>query len=254
LEGFVLIHYNPEPPESLREFLGELGERYAGYPFSQMECIASFATVLKANWKTAADAFQEALHVPYIHGVTMGDAFTSPDNPHCHITWAKLYRRHRTGSVYGAAQADRELFPTERVAFSQFAAFTQGADENAAKLPGVNPGGIDNWAFDVNVIFPNCFLDPGNGQYFTMHFWPIDVHTTRWEFRLYMFPTDNPAQKVAQKYTDVVMRDAGLEDLSTIEKTQKMLDSGVAESLPLSDQEILLRHNLSVIQQAIEGL
>jgi phenylpropionate dioxygenase-like ring-hydroxylating dioxygenase large terminal subunit len=146
------------------------------------------------------------------------------------------------------------LFPTEQAAFSQFSAFTQGADKNGAKLPGVNPGNIDNWAFDINVIFPHFFLDPGNGQYFTMHFWPIDVHTTRWEFRLYMFPTDNLAQRVAQKYTDVVMRDAGLEDLSTVEKTQKMLDSGVAKSLPLSDQEIFLRHNLSVIRREIGDL
>lgn len=249
-EGFVFINYDQEPKESLRSYLGELGERYTGYPFANMPRVASYSTLLKANWKTAADAFQEAIHVPFIHGITMGDAFTNADNPHCTIRWAELYERHRTGSVYGAPQMERTLFPTEQAAFSQFGAFTQGAD-TGANLPGVNPANLDNWAFDLNVIFPHFFLDPGNSQYFTMHFWPVDVTTTRWEFKLYMLPAHNAAEKVAQKYTDVVMRDAALEDLSTVEKTQEMLGSGVIHSLPLSDQEILVRHNLHVVEREL---
>lgn len=252
-EGFVFIHYDPKPTVSLRDFLGEIATQYTGYPFSQMQQINSYAAIVKGNWKTAADAFQEAHHVPYIHGITMGDAFTSEENPHCHITWAKLYAQHRSGSVYGAPQQNRKLFPTERAAFSQLAAFTQGADDSGSNLPGVNPANIGNWAFDINVIFPHFFLDPGNGQYFTMHFWPIDYHTTRWEFRLYMFPTSNAAQKIAQKYTDVVMRDAAVEDLSTIEATQKALESEVLDVLPYSDQELMLRHNLSVIAKAVRS-
>lgn len=251
--GFVFIHYEAQPKEGLKDYLGELHDRYKDYPFAQMQCISSFSAVLKANWKTAEDAFQEAMHVPYIHGITMGDAFVNSENPHCHITWAELYKRHRTGSVFGAPQQGRNLFPTERVAFTEYAGFTQGADENGAGLPGVNPSKMDNWAFDINVVFPNVFIDPGTSQFFTMHFWPIDVHTTRWEFRLYMFPADKPAQKVAQKYTDVVMRDAGLEDLSTVETTQKALESGVLKTLPYSDQEVMLRHNLYVVEDAIKS-
>lgn len=249
-EGFVFINCDPQPKETLKAYLGELGTRYAGYPFDKMQRVASYSTILQANWKTAADAFQEAIHVPFIHGITMGDAFTSPENPHCNISWAKLYRRHRSGSVYGAPPNGRELFPTEQAAFAQFAAFTQGADASAI-MPGVNPSGLENWAFDINVIFPHMFLDPGNSQYFTMHFWPINVGTTRWEFRLYMLPANNMAEKIAQKYTDVVMRDAAMEDLSTVENTQKMLESGVIETILLSDQEIFIRHNLHVIEREV---
>jgi phenylpropionate dioxygenase-like ring-hydroxylating dioxygenase large terminal subunit len=252
-EGFVFVHYDPSPAEGLRTFLGELADRYAGYPFGQMTNVSAFGAVLKANWKTTADAFQESHHVPFIHGITMGDAFTSKENPYCHVKWAKLYDKHRSASVYGAPQMDRRLFPTERVAFAQFGAFTQGADAATDRFPGINPGKIDNWAFDINVIFPHFFLDPGTGQYFTMHFWPVDVHTTNWEFRLYMSSTTNAAKRVAQKYTDVVMRDAALEDLSTVEATQKMLESGAVRSLPLADQEILLRHNIHVIENALRA-
>jgi phenylpropionate dioxygenase-like ring-hydroxylating dioxygenase large terminal subunit len=208
---------------------------------------------VRANWKVVVDAFQEAFHVSFVHRNTVCDAFTSKTNPYSHIAWVQLERMHRSASVYGVPELAREIHPAESLAFVYGTAFTQGAHAEAANLPGVNPAGIEDWAFDINVVFPTFFLDPSNHFYFTIQYWPSSVNQTRLDFRFYMPRAQNAGQLISQAYTNSIMRDAGLEDLGTIEDTQRMLESGALEHMILGDQEIALLHNYAVVDRMVRG-
>jgi phenylpropionate dioxygenase-like ring-hydroxylating dioxygenase large terminal subunit len=120
-------------------------------------------------------------------------------------------------------------------------------------LPGTNPQRHDFWLFDINVCFPNFFIDVANGWFFTYHFWPVAVDHTFWQYRFYMFPPADPAEMISREYAKVALRDLLREDLSTVEATQRGLASGAIREVYLSDQEIAVRHQYQVVDQMIRG-
>ncbi len=249
--GFIFIHWKSEPPCSLREYLGPIATRLEDYPFSSMPMSFGCKAVVKCNWKVALDAFQEAIHVPFVHNRTVKDAFTSAENPYSHIKWAELYERNRSASVYGTPNRAASLTRLEHIIAKYGRTFSSGDTAASDQFPGLNPGGIERWAFDINVIFPHFFLDPSVGFYFTMNFWPIAVDETRWEVRYYTSKPENAGEAIGQAYSNAIVRDTGCEDLSTLEATQKMLASGVLDNFLLGDQEIALRHNYKVVEDLI---
>lgn len=252
-EGFVFINHDPAPQWTLAQYLGPIGERYRGYPFHAMQMQNAMCAEVNANWKVVMDAFQEAFHVSFVHRDTVADGFTSRANPYSHIAWCDLGPMHRTASVYGVPELNRQIHPAEGLAFKHGVAFTQGDASGVGSLPGVNPAGIADWSFDINVLFPQFFVDPSNGFYFTMNFWPITVNRTRFEFRFHMFPAGKAGERVSQAYTHAIMRDAGLEDLGTVEHTQQMLESGAITHMQLGDQELLVRHSYAVADAFVRG-
>src|SRR3546814_13202468 len=52
--------------------------------------------------------------------------------------------------------------------------------------PAVNHPKAREWVHDVHAIFPNLHIDTGQGGFYTHHFWPTSVNTTRYEVRFYM--------------------------------------------------------------------
>ena len=56
-----------------------------------------------------------------------------------------------------------------------------------------------------------------------------------------------------QIFVEPSFRDTLLEDGSTLEKTHKMLMSGVKKEFYLQDQELILRHRLKVADRYING-
>ncbi len=248
-EGFVFINLNPHPAESLEEWMGELGERLSGYPFDAMSRVAGYGADVKVNWKVFLDAFQETYHGAVVHRRLAPDASTSKENPYVHLIWVKLFERHHMASVY--ANPEHKPTPAETLAFKHGPTAVQGT---AAKDPlpeGVNPSRSPNWAFDENVIFPNFFIAPANGWYFSYNFWPEAVDRTSWEVKLYMNPAKSAGESISQEFSKVLFRDLLREDLSTLEKVQKGLSSRVLTHMPLSDQEILVRHSYKVVEDFI---
>ena len=59
---------------------------------------------------------------------------------------------------------------------------------------------------------------------------------------------------LAEEYARCAVRDAVREDMEILENCQENLMSGVITSLPLNNQEVVLRHNHRVLEQAVRAL
>lgn len=252
-EGFIFINLEAHSEETLQEFIGEFFDLFVGYPFSKMAEIVNYSAVVDVNWKIFMEVFQECYHVPNIHHSSVAEIGTGKDNPFGHLLSTRLYRRHRSASVY----YNPEHRPTaaESLAFKYGPTILQGtgADDLPSASPGVNPDRSSKWGFDINVIFPNFILDLANGSYWTQTFWPIAVDRTLWEVKLYMEPPRNPGESIGQEFSKVLMRDAFREDLSQFENLQANMNSGALTHTPLSDQEILVRHAYKVVNDVVEA-
>jgi hypothetical protein len=134
----------------------------------------------------------------------------------------------------------------EGLAF-RFGALILRNDFSLERLPpGVNPTKNPAWALDLNVIFPNFFVDVSEGSYFTYNMWPLTVDRTLWEVRNYFPQAKTAGQRFSQEYSKVIFRDVLMEDASTLEQTQLVLASGAKTHFVLQDQEILIRHDQKV--------
>jgi hypothetical protein len=61
----------------------------------------------------------------------------------------------------------------------------------------------------------------------------------------------NASELLAQQYSKVFARDVQREDLITLENTQSMLASGAMTAMPLSDQEVAVRHGYRVVEKML---
>lgn len=250
--GFVFIHPQQNPPQTLEAFLGEMGRDLKDFPFHEMEMVGAWRTTVNVNWKAHTDAFQEGYHVAIVHRRSFPEAFAAnAGSASCLLSQARIYDLHR--GLSAPANPGHTPKPAEALAFRAAATISQGSAAMQNLPPGVNLGNMENWGFDVNVLFPNFFIDPANGWYFTYNFWPETENRTYWEIHLYMRRAPNLAGKVAQAYSIALLRDALLEDASTLEGTQRGLESGGIRNLTFSDQEIACRHQFVAVDALVNG-
>jgi hypothetical protein len=128
------------------------------------------------------------------------------------------------------------------------------ANEQAPRLPGTNPSDDPAWYFDINVFFPNFFIDPGPGWYFTYNFWPISVDETEWTMDIYQYAAADVGQRIAQEHTKVLLRDLLYEDLSTMETTHRALKSGVLKHMTVGPvMEVAVRHQYTNVMRWVNG-
>ena len=249
---FIFIHAQPQPAQSLREYLGQMGEDLRDYQFSNAERVGAWRLTVNCNWKVINDAFAEGYHVPWLHTRSIADLFSTGTGAEakCQLAHARLHGYH-----HGASAPANPLHtpkPAVALAFRFAAAF--GVDIEAMmqyQPPGVNPGCMENWGFDFNTIFPNFAISFSRDSYVTHSFWPEAVDRTHWEINLYAPPAANLAVKVLQTYNNVMVRDLLQEDASTIEGTQQGLASGGIRHITFSDQEIACRHQFEVVNALV---
>ena len=251
-QGFIFVNVDPEPQETLEEYLGELVDDLADYPFAEFGATsASWTTEVRANWKVVKDAFQETYHVAFLHKRSIPDSFTSPKNPHNQILDLKLYPRHGRAALFG--NVDLKPTPVASVAFRHGVFLLRKDFEESNLPPGVNHARSEDWTLDLNVIFPCFFVDVSQGSFFTHNFWPVAVDRTIWQSTQYFPKAKTVGQLFNQEYGHVLFRDIILEDGRTFEETQTVLASGAKKEFHLQDEEILIRHSHDVIDRMIEG-
>lgn len=249
-EGFIFIHLEPQPKETLHEYLGELGEQLHGYPFAENSATCfTWTTDVQANWKLIKDAFQEGYHVSFLHKRSLPDSFTDATNPFGHALDFTLFPRHRRMSFAG--NPAHQPTPVEALAY-QYGSFLIKNDYAPGRLPpGVNPTRDPYWAIDLNIFFPNFYCDVQEGSFFTYNFWPLAVDRTRWEIRAYYPQATNAGERFSREYGKVLFRDIIMEDASTMEKIQSTVTSGAKTHFILQDEEILVRHDYKVHEEYV---
>lgn len=252
-EGFLFVNVSREPSESLRDFLGEMVDHFRGYPFGEFRRAVTYVTDVQANWKVFMDAFQEGYHVPFVHRYSIPDAFRSMDlSPFLHLPSVRIYRKHRGTSV--PANPAYEPLESERLIAGVDPALLQGPGVPPEEEPlGANPDKIQPWAFDINLFYPNFAIFVSGSWYLTYNFEPMGPERTVWSVKQYMRPPRTAAERVCQESAKIGLRDAIREDLSRLEDVQYMLGSGVLQEIPLSDQEVLVRHSYKVIEDHLQA-
>jgi Rieske 2Fe-2S family protein len=250
-EGFIFVNLDPQPQQSLAEFLGEFGKRLAGWPFGRKTSCYSWRIEVKSNWKVAMGAFQESYHVPFVHRRTVPDSAAGPQNRFARPVGIVLYPLHQVLSIY--ANRHTRLNAVDEVVARHGPGYRK-REVTGGPLPGVNPIGSKEWGFDLDTIFPNFIMILwGNGMYITYNFWPLAVDRFLYEVRLYNDKPQKAGEKFAHEYNRVVLRTALGEDLATLEQIQPMLESGAKRHFIFQDNEIGVRHHLKVVDDFVRS-
>lgn len=247
--GFIFINLDPSPQESLMEHIGELDALVDGYPFDDFGVCLSYQTRLKANWKVLVDSQQEGYHAKTLHGRSLPGFLTNKEEPSRHVVDIRLFKRNRLISYFG--NRDMKPSPIALRAFQYGASVSKFAAGTTPR--GINPTNDPNWAFDEYVIFPNMQLLLFAGMFITHTMWPISVNEAIWEARGYLPAAKTAAQRFSLEYSKILLRDAWLEDGSTLEATQQGLESGAITHQILQDQELLIRHAAKVVDDLVNA-
>ena len=255
-EGFIFVNLDREPRQSLREFLGPMVTGMEGYPFGLMTERYAYEASVNANWKIFLDAFQEYYHASILHSQQQVSQLRNFDTAF-KVPYFQLDGPHRVISTGGWKGTPRHLMAEELMYPIEVAAEAGllgrwHVDREELKVenlpPGVNPGGLDPWSVSTFNIFPNfVILLYERGWYLTYRYWPTSVRTHDWETE-YWFPASrSPRERIQHEVTAAMSKEAGIQDMATLDGTQQGLESGAVDCFPLSDQEITVRHFHKVV-------
>ena len=255
-EGFVFVNLDPEPRQSLLEYLDGMAPHFAGYPYHEGTASYRYTAELNCNWKICLNAFTEAYHVETIHANTL-PWYAKIDHEDL-----KFFGPHRTSALFMRVAEGAEIpppAPIDGLALRIMQSSPrQRFDPNRLPLQ-INPQRRENFLFELPTFFPNFMIhvysggggDPGM-LYFTHQFWPLAVDKTLWETARYWRAAANASEYFAITYANGIHRNAHLEDTATMEDTFAGLQSGVFDHMPLMDDEVMLRHQDQVWRQYME--
>ncbi|MGU7768632.1 aromatic ring-hydroxylating oxygenase subunit alpha [Burkholderia sp. MR1-5-21] len=271
-QGFIFVNMQAEPEQSLDEFMRPMFGDIEGYPFDKLTTGFAWSTVVDCNWKLALDAFQEAYHVAYVHGRSIADAIDRDEAgsmPPLDALCGELHRRlslpGNQKSVYGnpkavtaggsaAADALSDAAGARPIAAAALRAGVGSAkhDFPLDALPsGVNWTKNPNWLFDINVVFPDFYLSLRPNYCQAYNFRPISHNRTLFEARVYYPEMTTAGGRFFLEYMKVALRDVLLEDLSTLERTQRAAETGAKKHMILQDNELLVRHAYHVVERFV---
>jgi len=255
-EGFIFINFQKTPEVTLAEFLGPFGKTYSGIPFFNLDETIVIQADFKANWKLIADAFAEPYHVPSLHPATLAPGFAHPeDNRYARPLSARAHGIHRHFSAYGNPHyVPAPESKVERLVYIQETGGVLGGDaaENAKALtdhPAINPTKNPNWSADVTWIFPNFNIDYSTGGFWTHEFWPVAHNRTHWTLRIFIPKTASIRHRLQLEHYACRWAEVVLEDVTNCERIQIGLESGAKDHMILQDAEMLIRHNLWVLDK-----
>ena len=271
-QGFIFINVAAEPAQSLQDFMGPMYGALDGYPFDRLTNCYSWQAVVKCNWKLALDAFQEAYHVAYVHGNSIANAMwrdeggsVRPLDGLCGEHHRRLSMGGNVNSVYGNPKAATDTGTDATGAIGgvkhshPIAAAALKLGKGGAKFevsPQDLPTGLNwtkhpDWAFDINMIFPDFYLSLRPNYYQAYNFRPLTHNTFLFDARVYYPEMVTAGGRFYQEYMKVALRDVLLEDMSTLEDTQQASETGIKTHMVLQDYELMVRHQYEVVTRMI---
>lgn len=250
--GFVFLNFAERPEQSLRSFLGGLGDKLDTYQFDRFSGYAKVQGIYNANWKVAFDAFQESYHLGYLHKNTIGPLFATGSNPSGRMISAEFFGPHHSGSIWGNAEVNPR--PIEKTAFA-FSELIVSRDEHGKSdaLPdSINPTRDPNWALEMNVIFPNTIVFVNRLGYLVHRAYPLAWNKTRWEVELHFEPVKSARQAFAQQFQLCLSRDTFVEDGLAVDYTHESLKSGALKYFQFQDNEAFPRHSYNMVREFLQ--
>ena len=225
-QGFIFVNFQPEPEETLDEYLGGLVEDLVDHPLDQLALTFRLDVDDQANWKVALDAQNEIYHLPIlgpVHGA-FTDFFETNEEGCTRFNEFKRFGRH---TVY-STNMNPEYVPV-------------GLEQAILDVPVTPLPMPTNGIFDFHVIFPNFVIGFLPGSMFTYNFWPMGVDRTIWEIRLYFPQAQSAAELCVQHYRKAKLRDALAEDISGHENVHRGLATRAKLEFFLQDEEVQIR-------------
>lgn len=249
--GFIFVNADPEPAETLTEWLGELAEGYDSY-FADQERISLRRVEIDCNWNLAINSFVEGYHTRYIHRNTMPDYQGGKTNKERHRPFMQLLKRHTRYSA--PANPDHKFSEAEKIAFRHGPRLLPAAVFDNSTLPAaVNPSRAEHWLFDVIQLFPNLVLLIGQNWHTELLFQPVSANKTVLIHRAFTYKAKTLAHRVSREFFRTRAREVLREDLNTLEAQHAALASGVLPEVYLSRQELAVAHHFRVAENMIGG-
>jgi glycine betaine catabolism A len=253
--GFIFVHLDREPAQTLRDFLGPMITAMDDYPFHLMTERFSYTTEIYSNWKIYLDAFQEFYHASILHSQQQVPSARTDPPAAFYGAHYQIDGPHRVVSTSGWQGVPRHLMPPERMYPIEHVTgsgvlgpwqrpdFGPDLDFDLDNPPGVNPGNVVPWGISNFQIFPNLeILVYERGWYLSYRFWPTSHNTHVFEADLWFVPATTVRERLAREYAAVTVKEYALQDAGTLDGTQMGLEARAFTDHPLNDQEILVRH------------
>ncbi|MCM8557268.1 aromatic ring-hydroxylating oxygenase subunit alpha [Sphingomicrobium sediminis] len=217
-QGFYFVTLQEGAP-SVAEMMAPYAEEIAPYRFAQMEPIGRVTLrPRRLNWKTIADNYSDALHIPVGHpGLTrlFGKSYGIEAGAHVDKMWGDL---RDTPSANPSERAYQQFLP------------------DAAHLPDSHKR---KWIYFK--LFPNVAFDIYPDQVDFMQFLPVSATETVIREISYALPDDRREMKAARYLNWRINRQVNAEDTELIARVQAGMESDAYEPGPLGRSEVCLR-------------
>ena len=241
-EGFIFVHLDPEPAETLREFLGGVADQLDGFPFHEMRAIQTWRVEERANWKVALDAQNELYHFPFMHRRVLGSIFAMNDKGQCRYQDVNLHKHH----CVWACEYHRSLDLTPL----KVALYSAGMVTRELRVPQMIG------EMDFVVLFPNFVILALQGRPFGELCHLCDSGRLRWTGRSGKWastsPLRGPCANGFSRSTSSASRGNTLqEDTLAHENVQAGLASRAKSHVILQDNEIPIRHFHKVLEDHV---
>ncbi|MDD9983605.1 MAG: Rieske 2Fe-2S domain-containing protein [Gammaproteobacteria bacterium] len=240
-EGFIFVNLAATPPETLRDWLGEVAEQLDGCPFHEMKRAFTYRVEVDSNWKVILDGQNELYHLPMLHRRLVGKDFVVNAQGNIRYRDVRLYNHH------GFYALD---FPSFRTVTPLRVAL--GADIHEAPAFHV-PQMIGH--MDQYMLFPNFVIDvikfARSTALVTYSTWPLEVGRTVWEIRFHFKAPVSVRDRLRQESFKRVTLDILQEDVVVTESVYAGLVSRAKSHMILQDSEIVLRHRHKVTEDFV---
>jgi phenylpropionate dioxygenase-like ring-hydroxylating dioxygenase large terminal subunit len=249
-EGFIFVSPLDEPTQTLEEYLGQQGRDLIGYPWSACTQQYMWETEIGANWKLVVDSPAEVYHIPILHPTSAAPTMMASGNPFGRLLDVEIKGPHRTNSHYSVSG---EPQPVQALAYRNAAAAQNVVRETLDyEMPkGLNATRSPYWSVDLVMFFPGLAFTVSAGMYTAHQVWPLGPNRSLYQQRVFMRKAQNAAERFGQENTMVEFRDVVMEDLSTLERIQRAVDSGQIREFHYHDHELALRHQAKVVRDMV---
>lgn len=248
--GFIFLNFDETPRQTLKEYLGGLGDWLGQLPVEGFELCVEIAMEADANWKLFFETTVESYHVPALHRKTL-PAFSRGDNPFGLYFDAHFWPPHSAHLIQGnpawVPQSDVLKFVAAETGASQLRITDvpkgQDAPARLSESAGINMLGIPDFFVRTFFFFPCTQLLVLDHGFVITHVWPLGPDKTRFVHRSWFRKA--PAsylEEFGQAHMAASNRDLFTEDALVAERQHRALKCGALKQVHLGENELLLRH------------